>query len=110
MCGHGTIPYPGWHSDNGCNTDNCVGDCVSMSTESSDGVAQTVSACCIGMYAALYNYHVQPNDLIVASVAQLDAPSDWRPGGRGFNPAKVGNIFLWRLIMKYFLRSFSPFG
>ena len=25
--------------------------------------------------------NVQP-----ASVAQLDAPSDWRPGGRGFNP------------------------
>ena len=22
----------------------------------------------------------------MASVAQLDAPSDWRPGGRGFNP------------------------
>ena len=22
----------------------------------------------------------------LASVAQLDAPSDWRPGGRGFNP------------------------
>ena len=21
-----------------------------------------------------------------ASVAQLEAPSDWRPGGRGFNP------------------------
>ena len=21
-----------------------------------------------------------------ASVAQLDTPSDWRPGGRGFNP------------------------
>ena len=21
-----------------------------------------------------------------ASVAQLDGPSDWRPGGRGFNP------------------------
>ena len=44
-----------------------------------------------------------------ASVAQLDAPSDWRPGGRGFNPAEVGNILSWRLIMKYFLRSFSPF-
>ena len=27
-----------------------------------------------------------------ASVAQLDAPSDWRPGGRGFDPAEVGNI------------------
>ena len=27
--------------------------------------------------------HLQP-----ASVAQLDAPSDWRPGGRGFNPRR----------------------
>ena len=26
------------------------------------------------------------NDL--ASVAQLDVPSDWRPGGRGFNPRR----------------------
>ena len=25
---------------------------------------------------------------IPASVAQLDAPSDWRPGGRGFNPRR----------------------
>ena len=25
---------------------------------------------------------------ITASVAQLDAPSDWRPGGRGFNPRR----------------------
>ena len=23
-----------------------------------------------------------------ASVAQLDAPSDWRPGGQGFNPRR----------------------
>ena len=23
-----------------------------------------------------------------ASLAQLDAPSDWRPGGRGFNPRR----------------------
>ena len=27
-------------------------------------------------------------DLGPASVAQLDAPSDWRPGGRGFNPRR----------------------
>ena len=27
--------------------------------------------------------HVSP-----ASVAQLDAPSDWRPGGRGLNPLR----------------------
>ena len=24
----------------------------------------------------------------MASVALLDAPSDWRPGGRGFNPRR----------------------
>ena len=28
-----------------------------------------------------------PPDL-PASVAQLDAPSDWRPGGHGFNPRR----------------------
>ena len=26
--------------------------------------------------------------MLSASVAQLDAPSDWRPGGRGFNPRR----------------------
>ena len=26
---------------------------------------------------------------VPAPVAQLDAPSDWRPGGRGFNPRRV---------------------
>ena len=44
-----------------------------------------------------------------ASVAQLDA----RPTGdqevAGLTPAEVGNILSWRLTMKYFLRSFSPF-
>ena len=44
-----------------------------------------------------------------ASVARLDA----RPTGdqevTGSTPAEVGNILAWRLIMKYFLRSFSPF-
>ena len=35
------------------------------------------------------NYLDQVNWLAVpASVAQLDAPSDWRPGGRGFNPRR----------------------
>ena len=27
----------------------------------------------------------------------------------GSTPAEIGNILPWRLIMKYFLRSFSPF-
>ena len=43
------------------------------------------------------------------AVDQLDAPSHWRPGGRRFNHTEVGNILSWRLIMKYFLQSFSPF-
>ena len=46
---------------------------------------------------------------MMASVAQLDA----RPTGDqevvGSTPAEVGNILSWRMIMKYFLRSFSPF-
>ena len=44
-----------------------------------------------------------------ASVAQLDA----RPNGdqevAGSTPAEVGKFLSWRLIMEYFLRSFSPF-
>ena len=36
-----------------------------------------------------YNDKICYNDnLTPASVAQLDAPSDWRPGGRGFNPRR----------------------
>ena len=34
-------------------------------------------------------YDISPNlSPEPASVAQLDAPSDWRPGGRGFNPRR----------------------
>ena len=44
-----------------------------------------------------------------ALVAQLAA----RPIGDqevvGLTPAEVSNILSWRLIMKYFLQSFSPF-
>ena len=29
-----------------------------------------------------------------ASVAQLDAPSDWRPGGCGFNPRRGQHSFV----------------
>ena len=28
------------------------------------------------------------SESVPASVAQLDCPSDWRPGGRGFNPRR----------------------
>ena len=44
-------------------------------------------------------------------VAELDIYL--RPTGdqevAGSTPAEVGNILSWRLIMKYFLRSYSPF-
>ena len=44
------------------------------------------------------------------NVGSVGCASKWRLGGRGFDsPAEVGNILSWRLIMKYFLRSFSPF-
>ena len=37
--------------------------------------------------AILSNGYIFSTDL-PASVARLDAPSDWRPGGRGFNPRR----------------------
>ena len=46
---------------------------------------------------------------VPASVAQLDAPSNWRQEVPGSTSAEVSNILSWRLIVKYFLRSFSPF-
>ena len=44
-----------------------------------------------------------------ASVAQLDAGPTGDKEVAGSTPTEVGNILSWRLIMKYFLRSFSPF-
>ena len=44
-----------------------------------------------------------------ALVAQLDAPSDWRPGGRGFNPRRGRQHSFAEIDLEYFLRSFSPF-
>ena len=34
-------------------------------------------------FLSVYHKTTEP-----ASVGQLDAPSDWRPGGRGFNPRR----------------------
>ena len=47
----------------------------------------------IGFFFFLVAVHFMANNATVllqfsASVAQLDAPSDWRPGGRGFNPRR----------------------
>ena len=43
-----------------------------------------------------------------ALVARLRRPTGDQEVA-GSIPAEVGNILSWRLIMKYFLRSFSPF-
>ena len=43
-----------------------------------------------------------------AFMAQLDA-SYWWSEGCGFDPCWVSNFLSWRLIMKHFLHSFSPF-
>ena len=40
-----------------------------------------------GEYYTRINYTSLTSSL-PGSVAQLDAPSDWRPGGRGFNPCR----------------------
>ena len=36
----------------------------------------------------LHTKEVSLNTRLPALVAQLDGPSDWRPGGRGFNPRR----------------------
>ena len=46
---------------------------------------------------------------VPASVAQLDAPSDWRPGGHGFNPRRGRQHSFVEIDHEIFLRSFSPF-
>ena len=39
----------------------------------------------------------------------VECASNWKPGGRGFNPRRGRNILSRILIMKYFLLLFSPF-
>ena len=45
---------------------------------------------------------------LAGSMAQLDAPSDWRQEVAGSTPAEVGNILSWKLIMKYFFGNSLP--
>ena len=42
------------------------------------------------LYYVLFSRHsaISLSLSLPALVAQLDAPSDWRPGGRGFNPRR----------------------
>ena len=56
---------------------------------------------------SITSYHILLN-FGPASVAQLDANLTGDQEVVGLTPAEVGNILSWRLIMKCFLRSFSP--
>ena len=47
---------------------------------------------------------------LLASVAQSDECLTGNQKVTGLIPAGLGNILLWRLIMKYFLWSFSAFS
>ena len=55
---------------------------------------------------------VKPKQFVYLGVTSL-ALMENRPTGdqevTSSTPAEVGNILSWRLIMKYFLRTFSPF-
>ena len=51
------------------------------------------SFCKCKSYSHFFSKNICGLDIVLtrtepASVAQLDAPSDWRPGGRGFNPRR----------------------
>ena len=58
---------------------------VSCCGQSMSVVRHAASTIALKTYSS---YTPGPIDFILgpASVAQLDAPSDWRPGGRRFNP------------------------
>ena len=53
-------------------------------------IRNQMNVCC-NTDPSLYWVHFSEDSKYIiwpASVAQLDAPSDWRPGGRGFNPRR----------------------
>ena len=53
-------------------------------------IGSTVLALTFGLHCTLQQkrHLFHPKMLLPSSVAQLDALSDWRPGGRGFNPRR----------------------
>ena len=58
---------------------------VSYCGQSMSVVCRAASTVALKAYSS---YTPGPIHSLPASVAQLDAPSDWRPGGRGFNPCR----------------------
>ena len=68
------------------------------------------------IYILAFTQLIQQMTLIfILKFSQKKAGLSWMHGPTGdqeivgSTPAEVGNILSWRLIVKYFLRSFSPF-
>ena len=67
------------------------------------------------VFVFYWPFHSKSVPLLQCFIASGPRWHSWmrRPTGdqevAGSTPAEVGNILSWRLIMKYFLRSFSPF-
>ena len=59
---------------NGCIISSSIAD-------NEDSEQTTLIKFSLGAFLRKYSF-------LSSSVAQLDAPSDWRPGGRGFNPRR----------------------
>ena len=55
-----------------------------------------------------YDLEVKVTDLEIQWLSWMRRPTGDQEVA-GSTPAEVGNILSWRLIMKYFLQSFSPF-
>ena len=51
-------------------------------------IAPTTCMCEFNSIVLVHLRPVYSSTTTLASVAQLDAPSDWRPGGRGFDPRR----------------------
>ena len=80
-------------------------------------------ACCLGnIFSYLFpkygSNEAKKREVLLPILRGAGSQPRWlswmrRPTGdqevAGSTPAEVGNILSWRLIMKYFLRSFSPF-
>ena len=68
---------------------SCTSSLYSISRETTQNDPQgSKKGCVVNPSLAEHDMPCVSNQCRSASVAHLDAPSDWRPGGRGFNPCR----------------------
>ena len=97
------------------NTTRCVANNVNPdhlihSVESDMGLHCLLTYVCPNIFQTYFHLKSQLiKTNLPASVAQLDARLTGDQEVASLTPAEVGNILSLRLIMKYFLWSFSPF-